>query len=229
MNDEIGGLGRALPDLRDRLVPGGTIVIIAYHSGEDRLVKNAFREWSLRAACARPSSRCAPVVVEPLGELLDAAADLRHRGGGRAQSARAKRTAAPGGRPRMAKRAAKGGAASGSRTGAARPSRGRTISILLLGFVLIGMGVIYRRTVGLGLGRDIHTLEQKRVAAEARRVQLEAEINDASSRSRLVPIAQQRLHMHLPGPDQMIQLPRAPRLVPPPPPSLADTLRFPLP
>src|SRR5262245_25336374 len=52
VNAEIAGLARALPSLRDRLTRGGTIVVISYHSGEDRLVKNAFREWS--AACICP-------------------------------------------------------------------------------------------------------------------------------------------------------------------------------
>ena len=52
VNDEIGGLERALDALRERLVPGGTFVVIAYHSGEDRVVKNAFRDWS--AACVCP-------------------------------------------------------------------------------------------------------------------------------------------------------------------------------
>ena len=52
VNDELEGLDRALPRLRDRLEPGGTLVVISYHSGEDRRVKLALREWS--AACVCP-------------------------------------------------------------------------------------------------------------------------------------------------------------------------------
>lgn len=69
VNDELTGLDRALPKLRDRLAPGGTMVVIAYHSGEDRLVKNAFREWS--AACICPPRQ--PVCTcrgRPLGTTL---------------------------------------------------------------------------------------------------------------------------------------------------------------
>lgn len=58
VNDEIRALESALPSLRERLNPGGTIAVISYHSGEDRVVKNAFREWSRSCICPPEQLRC---------------------------------------------------------------------------------------------------------------------------------------------------------------------------
>ena len=58
VNDELGVLERSLPMLRDRLTPNGTMVVIAYHSGEDRLVKRAFAEWSASCICPPKQPIC---------------------------------------------------------------------------------------------------------------------------------------------------------------------------
>jgi len=44
VNDELENLKKALPQALEILLPGGRIVIISYHSLEDRIVKNFFRE-----------------------------------------------------------------------------------------------------------------------------------------------------------------------------------------
>ena len=69
VNDELKGLARALPAFRDALTTGGALAAISYHSGEDRLVKHAFHDWSRACVCppAQPVCSCRG---HPLGRAV---------------------------------------------------------------------------------------------------------------------------------------------------------------
>jgi len=72
VNDELGGLARALDATERLLVPGGRLVVLTFHSGEDRLVKRFISEREGRCVCppelpvcvcgARPIFRRGPVL-----------------------------------------------------------------------------------------------------------------------------------------------------------------------
>ncbi len=87
--------------------------------------------------------------------------------------------------------------------------RGRLrLVLLLLGFLVIAMGVILRRSYGIAAARELQELEARRGALVADRLRLEGEVRAAASRASLQPIAEQRLQMRVPADSQVIILPR---------------------
>jgi 16S rRNA (cytosine1402-N4)-methyltransferase len=60
VNDELGSLERALAATEPLLVPGGRLVVITFHSGEDRIVKRFISEREGRCVCPPdlPVCRC---------------------------------------------------------------------------------------------------------------------------------------------------------------------------
>ena len=98
---------------------------------------------------------------------------------------------------------------SAGRAGRGRQPRGRTIvALALVGFVLVAVGVIWRRSHGFARQRELRVLEQRRTQLEAERAKLELDIRDLSSRARLAPIAEQRLGMRYPSDSQVVILNR---------------------
>ena len=81
VNEELAGLETALPAFREALAPGGRLAVISYHSGEDRLVKHAFREWSRHCICPPKQPLCtcrghAFGTVEPRKPVLPGPAEV---------------------------------------------------------------------------------------------------------------------------------------------------------
>jgi len=58
VNDELGELERFLADGYRVLRPRGRLAVLAYHSLEDRQVKDAFRRWAADCLCPPRTPRC---------------------------------------------------------------------------------------------------------------------------------------------------------------------------
>jgi 16S rRNA (cytosine1402-N4)-methyltransferase len=69
VNDELDALREGLETIRERLEVGGRLVVISYHSLEDRITKHTFREWARACVCPPrlPVCRCRG---KPLGRVL---------------------------------------------------------------------------------------------------------------------------------------------------------------
>jgi 16S rRNA (cytosine1402-N4)-methyltransferase len=63
VNDELGELERGLAAAEDLLHPGGRLVVVAFHSGEDALVKSFVNRHGGRQA--QPSRHLPPIVLAP--------------------------------------------------------------------------------------------------------------------------------------------------------------------
>jgi cell division protein FtsL len=82
------------------------------------------------------------------------------------------------------------------------------VALVLCAFVLAAAAVVWRRTVGIARARELGALAQRRVELEAQRAKLEGDIREAASRSRVAPMAERRLNMHVATDSQYVILPR---------------------
>ena len=91
VNEELVCLERGLGEFREAMAPKARIAVISYHSLEDRLVKNAFRDWSRSCVCP-PGMPVCTCRGEPLGSVLTRKAvrpsEMEVRRNPRARSAR---------------------------------------------------------------------------------------------------------------------------------------------
>lgn len=58
VNDELGVLSRSINSIIDIMEPGARLAIISFHSLEDRIVKQAFKLWSIDCTCPPEMIEC---------------------------------------------------------------------------------------------------------------------------------------------------------------------------
>lgn len=86
------------------------------------------------------------------------------------------------------------------------------VALALLGFVAVAACVIWRRSYGVAQSRVVTSLEEEERQLEAERARLQRDIRDLSSRARLLPVAEQRLNLHVPPDSMVVNITRPPRV-----------------
>ena len=87
--------------------------------------------------------------------------------------------------------------------------RGRSVvALALLAFVLVASVVIWRRSIGIGQGRELRELDRQRRELESQKAKLEGDIRDAATRGRLAPVVERRLGLRTPHDSEVVFLPR---------------------
>ena len=86
------------------------------------------------------------------------------------------------------------------------------VGLVLVSFVLIASGIVWRRSRGIAQARELRDLARKRAQLVAERAALEGAVRVAASRARIGPVAEQRLGMRVPADTQVVLIQRpAPR------------------
>lgn len=87
--------------------------------------------------------------------------------------------------------------------------RGRNlVALLLAGFVLVALAIVWRRTIGIRQSETLTALDARNIQLQGERARLESEIREASSRQRLGEAVENRLGMRIPADTQVVILPR---------------------